>query len=108
MTEATTLTGADLIQTLDKDGLEAYARQHFQRELDKRKKHSTLVDEVLALHHGTTQAKEKVAAAAEVAAERRANAQPKRVRHKLFPERVYPWNPQFKGNTSLEVIEWKE
>lgn len=98
------LTGAALVATLDKDELEAYARDNFGRELDKRKKVETLRAEVLALISGETQAAEKVEA---VAAEKAANpGTPKTVRHKLNGYE-FPWNPLYAKNSDLEIIEWE-
>jgi len=101
------LEGIDLLMTFNKDQLEDYARKHFGRELDKRKKLETLRAEVISLYNGDTQRREAREAEAKALAERRAKAKPKLVRHKVNGT-IWEWNPNFEGNHMLEVIEWED
>ena len=104
------LTGHALIDTMDKDALEEYARETFNRELDKRRKLPALRDEVKALFDGTTQRAEAAAVVAAVDALRPRT--PTRCRHRVLCDEngnpfEFEWNPLFEGNADLEVIEWE-
>ena len=99
-----------LVAEMDKDQLEAFARDRFQRELDKRRKLPALRDEVLALLDGSTQRDEAKAAAASQRAERRASSTPVRARHKTLRDKKtgelfeFEWNPLYARNADLEPI----
>lgn len=105
------LTGEALIDTLDKDQLEDFARREFGREIDKRKRIDTLRDEVKALFSGHTQRVEAAAEAEAVAA--LTPRTPARCRHKSLKDKdgnlfEFEWNPLFEGNPDLEVIAYAE
>lgn len=48
------LNGALNVDNMDKDGLEAYAREHYGVELDKRRSRKKLLKQVKELIHGET------------------------------------------------------
>jgi hypothetical protein len=107
------LEGHALIDTLDKDGLEAFARANFSREIDKRKKLPTLREEVKRLYDGSTQREEAEVAAVEAEVERRAVTTPTHARHRdlIDPATgenwVFEWNAHYEGNADLEPL-WLE
>ena len=103
--DPTALTGAALVATLDKDGLEEFARVEFKRELDKRKRLDTLRAEVLALVNGETQRTEAVQAAAEADASRERT--PLKCRSKTTGLE-WDWHPLYAKNGDLEVTEWAD
>ena len=104
------LEGAALIDTLDKDGLELYARTEFNRELDKRKRIDTLRAEVKALLDGSTQKREAAEAKEAAKVEARASSTPVKARHKTLKNPAtgeyweFEWNPLYAGNADLEPI----
>ena len=102
--EIVALSGVELINSLDKDGLELYARANFGRELDKRRKLEVLREEVKLLETGDTQRAERAEAKAKAKAENPGT--PKTVRH-VGNGRTFQWNPQYAGNADLEIIEWE-
>lgn len=98
------------IDAMDKDQLEAFAREKFGRELDKRKRLETLRKEVHALLDGSTQKQEVAAKQEEAKAAARAAGTPAFVRHRTLknPETgepwVFEWNPLYEGNADLEPV----
>jgi hypothetical protein len=98
----------DLIDSMDKDALEQFARDNFEREIDKRKKIDTLRAEVRALIDGSTQRVEAATEAAALAA--LTPRTPLRCRHKTLRDPAtgdlweFEWNPLFEGNPDLEII----
>lgn len=106
----TPLTGAALIDTLDKDQLDAFVTEKFGRTIDKRKRIETIRAEVKALLDGTTQRDEAKTAAAEADEVRRATTTPVRARHKYLKNTAtgehweFPWSDHFKKNADLEPI----
>ena len=98
------------IEEMDKDQLEAYARENFGRELDKRKRLPALQAEVRALLDGSTQRAEAAEQTAVEAAIARASSQPILARHRILknPETdefwEFEWNPLYEGNADLEPI----
>ena len=104
------LTGHALIDTLDKDGLEEYARAEFNREIDKRKRIDTLREEVKALFDGTTQKAEEAEAKEIAKAEARATGTPIKARHKFLKNPAtgepweFDWNPLYAKNADLEPV----
>lgn len=84
--------------SMNKDELEAYALVHFGINLDKRKRLEDLQAQVA--HYESK--KMTVKKTAEISGER----VPKFVRN-IHTNVVWPWNPLYKGNADLEVIEWE-
>jgi hypothetical protein len=82
---------------MTKDELEKYAKDRFGVEIDKRRRIDDIVAQVESLekNKGKPAEPDKPAARA-----------PKLVRN-LFTGVVWPWNPIYKGNADLEVVEWE-
>lgn len=89
-----------MFHAMTKDELEDYARKRYGVELDKRRRHDDLVAQVEALDKNKGKAPEVKDATPRA-------RQPKLVRN-LITGVVWPWNPIYKGNADLEVIEWEQ
>lgn len=108
---AVALSGAALIDTLDKDGLAEFMAAEFPgRALDMRKRLDTLRAEAKALLDGSTQ-KAEAAEAAEVAkVEARAASTPVKARHKFLTNPAtgepweFKWTAAYAKNADLEPI----
>ena len=84
------------IEDMNKDELEAFARKEYGHELDKRRRLDDLIEHVKAL----ASRKDKP-----VHEKPLSERTPKRVRH-LTTGMEWEWNPLYKGNQDLEIIEW--
>jgi hypothetical protein len=105
------LTGAALVDTLDKDGLAAYVAAEFPgRSLDLRRRIDVLREEVKQLLTGQTQKAEATEAAEAAKAEARAATTPVRARHKTMVNPAtgepweWAWSPLFAKNADLEPV----
>lgn len=86
------------IDDMNKDELEAFALENLGYNIDKRRRLDDLVDEVKA----------RLASKAKpVKVEEKPKGErvPKRVRN-LRTGIEWDWNPLYRGNPDLEVIEW--
>lgn len=86
------------IDDMNKDELEAFALENLGYNIDKRRRLDDLVDEVKA--RLASKAKP-----AKVEEKPKGERVPKRVRN-LRTGIEWDWNPLYRGNPDLEVIEW--
>ena len=84
------------IDQMNKDELETFARENYAFEIDKRRRLDDLVEQVKGLAVMKAKPKEKP----------KGERVPKRVRN-LMTGVEWDWNPIYKGNADLEVIEWE-
>jgi hypothetical protein len=87
------------VEEMNKDELEVYAKEQFGVSIDKRRRLPDLVDQVK--RYSKVKAKP-----AEVEPEPKRERLPKKVRH-IKTGVVWSWNPLYKGNQDLEIIEWE-
>lgn len=84
------------LEEMSKDELEEFARKEYAFEIDKRRRLDDLVDQVKRL--AVMKAKPKVE-------EKKGERVPVRCRN-IHTGIEWEWNPLYRGNPDLEIIEW--
>lgn len=85
------------VEQMNKDELEQFARKEYAFEIDKRRRLDDLIEQVKGLAVMKGKPKEE---------KPKGERTPKTVRN-LMTGVEWPWNPIYKGNADLEVIEWE-